>query len=275
MDYQIAILAIFAMFALMEARHGRLFHKKTEVDDDWRVELFGTGILFLLTQPLVLFTAGLAMAQIAPGHKDALIGLPIVLQLALFLVLDDMMQYWWHRLSHSLPWLYNLHRAHHNAAYMSVRIIYRNNVFYFLLMPSLWFSGVLIYLGLGWVYAGYLILKLLVVSGAHSEWKWDSGMYNAAKRYPVIEPLVWVLERTISTPSTHSAHHGLSYRDGVTNYKGNYGNLLFLWDVIFGTAKITRRYPAKYGVEGMPYAGWKQQLFWPFVKTKHGSNRRT
>ena len=79
--------------------------------------------------------------------------------------------------------------------------------------------------------------------------------------------MAWVIERTISTPSTHSAHHGLKADDGVTNYKGNYGNLLFFWDVLFGTAKITRQYPAQYGIEGMFYANWKEQLIWPLYKT--------
>jgi sterol desaturase/sphingolipid hydroxylase (fatty acid hydroxylase superfamily) len=47
--------------------------------------------------------------------------------------------------------MWPLHRAHHSAAYMSVRIVYRNNAFYYALMPGLWLSGVLLYLGFGWV----------------------------------------------------------------------------------------------------------------------------
>ena len=182
----------------------------------------------------------------------------------LLLIFDDMMQYWWHRASHNSRFLYFLHRAHHNSKYMSVRIVYRNNFFYYLLMPSIWFSGVLLYLGLGWSYAVYLVFKMLVIIGAHSDWKWDRALY----RTKALAPLAWVVERTISTPSTHSAHHGLTMEDGVTHYKGNYGNLLFLWDVLFGTAKITRRYPDKYGIEGMRKAEWAEQLFWPLIKSK-------
>ena len=46
----------------------------------------------------------------------------------ILLIGDDMMQYWWHRLSHTYIPLYKLHRAHHNAKYMSIRIVYRNNL---------------------------------------------------------------------------------------------------------------------------------------------------
>ena len=181
-----------------------------------------------------------------------------------------MMQYWWHRLSHTVPWLYNLHRPHHNAEYMSVRIVYRNNVFYYLLMPSLWLSGVLVYLGLGWVYAGYVVVKMAVIIAAHSDRRWDAPLYQLAHRAPWLSPVMWLVERTVSTPATHAAHHGKHADDGVTHYKGNFGNLLFFWDVLFGTAKITRRYPEKIGVENLPATTAAAQLLWPLVPAPRG-----
>jgi len=74
---------------------------------------------------------------------------------------------------------------------------------------------------------------------------------------------MWVLERCISTPATHAAHHGKHMADGITHYKGNFGNLLLFWDVLFGTAKITRQYPEKIGVENLPDTSVGEQLFWP------------
>ena len=49
-------------------------------------------------------------------------------------------------------------------------------------------------------------------------------------------------------PATHFAHHALTENDGVGHYTGNFGNLLFVWDMLFGTAHITRRYPQAYGL---------------------------
>jgi hypothetical protein len=43
---------------------------------------------------------------------------------------------------------------------MSVRVVYRNNFFYYPFMPGLWISGALLYLGFGWFYVGYAIVKL-------------------------------------------------------------------------------------------------------------------
>ena len=255
----LAIVAIYLGFALLELWRSNLFGKPEQTRDDGIVEAFSMTMLLAVTQPAVLFSAGFLANAVAPQYAGALAGLNIVAAVALFLILDDMMQYWWHRASHSTPWLYNLHRAHHNARYMSVRLVYRNNIIYYALMPSLWLSGVLIWLGLGWVYAGYIVVKLLVITGAHSDVAWDKPLY--AIKW--LSPLMWVVERTISTPATHHAHHGRHADDPAVHYKGNFGNLLFFWDVLFGTAKITRTFPESYGVENLAPATLGQQLLWP------------
>ncbi|MBY6015443.1 sterol desaturase family protein [Qipengyuania gaetbuli] len=254
-----AIVAIYLGFALLELWRSNLFSKEEQSRDDGIVEAISMTMLLAVTQPTVLLLAGKIADMVAPQYAGALSGLNIFAAIALFLVLDDMLQYWWHRASHSTPWLYNLHRAHHNARYMSVRLVYRNNIIYYAMMPSLWMSGVLIWLGLGWIYAGYIVVKLLVITGAHSDVAWDKPLY--AQKW--LSPVMWVVERTISTPATHHAHHGRHADDPAVHYKGNYGNLLFFWDVLFGTAKITRTFPVSYGVENLAPATLGQQLLWP------------
>ncbi|WP_371396067.1 sterol desaturase family protein [Fretibacter rubidus] len=258
----IAIISILAVFIVAEILFTQFFSKKNQVKGDGLVELISSGALVLFTQPFVLFAGAFLASLVVPQYAGVLTEWPVWAVLGLFLIFDDMTQYWWHRITHSTPWLYNLHRPHHNAQYMSIRIVYRNNLFYYLLMPGLWFSGILIYLGGGWVYAGYIVVKMTVIYGAHSDIRWDSKLYDIKW----LSPVMWVVERTISTPATHAAHHGRHLSDGVTNYKGNYGNLLFFWDVLFGTAKITRQYPPEFGVENLPETTAGEQLLWPFVK---------
>jgi sterol desaturase/sphingolipid hydroxylase (fatty acid hydroxylase superfamily) len=260
---KLLILAIFAGFAVMEALHTGFFRKDKAVQGDGFVELVSTVALLGFTQPLVLFAAAFLGSVFLPDQAGALAGIPLIAAIGLFLIFDDMTQYWWHRISHSVPWLYKLHRPHHNPEYLSIRVVYRNNLFYYVLMPGLWFSGLLIYLGLGWVYAGYIVVKLAVITGAHSDVRWDEPLY----KIKWLSPVMWVVERTISTPATHSAHHGKYAADGITNYKGNFGNLLFFWDVLFGTAKITRQYPEEFGVENLPETSTAEQLLWPLVRT--------
>lgn len=261
----LAILGVLATFCVLEIVFTNFFRKPNQKRGDVIVEIISTISLILVTQPLALLGGATLARLIAPGAEGALAHIPVLAGIGLFLIFDDMMQYWWHRASHSVPWLYNLHRPHHNAEYLSIRVVYRNNLFYYLLMPGLWFSGALIYLGLGWVYAGYIIVKMSVIYGAHSDVRWDEALY----KIKWLSPLMWVIERLVSTPATHSAHHGKHKDDGITHYKGNYGNLLFLWDVLFGTAKITRQYPEEFGVENLPDTTAAEQLLWPLVRVKH------
>jgi sterol desaturase/sphingolipid hydroxylase (fatty acid hydroxylase superfamily) len=108
-----------------------------------------------------------------------------------------------------------------------------------------------------------IILKQIIVTGAHSEARWDSFLY----RYQLLHPIAWVIERVISTPATHFAHHGKTADDGISNPNGNFSNMFFLWDIIFGTARITRKYPTVYGIPDDPDDDWKSHLYYPFIKS--------
>jgi sterol desaturase/sphingolipid hydroxylase (fatty acid hydroxylase superfamily) len=259
------ILAVYLGFALFELLRTNLFHKKDQTHMDGWVEGISTVALIGFIQPTVLFSSMFLTGQLMPTMEGALAGLHVVLAFGLFLIFDDLTQYLWHRASHSFAWLYKLHRPHHNGEYMSVRVVYRNNLFYYAMMPGLWLSGVLIYLGLGWVYAFYIVMKMTVVISAHSDVCWDRPLLQTKW----MSPIMWVVERTISTPATHHAHHGRHKDDGITNYKGNFGNFLFFWDVLFGTAKITRQFPSLYGVENLDPTSLGEQMIWPLVRTSN------
>ena len=266
MDIDLAkllITGVFVAFAGLELVLGRFLHRARSTGRDVLIEVVCTLGIPLLIVPLILWGGALLAELLVPDSAGWLAHLPWWVMLGLLLVGDDMTQYWWHRLSHS-SWLYPLHRAHHSGQYMSVRLVYRNNLVYYLFMPGLWVSSVLVHWGFAEVYALYILAKMSVIIGAHSSVPWDAPLY----RWRWSRPLMWVAERLISTPSTHSAHHGLHAADGVTHYKGNYGNLLFLWDVLFGTAHITRQRPESFGIEGLePVSVWNELLV-PVPATK-------
>jgi sterol desaturase/sphingolipid hydroxylase (fatty acid hydroxylase superfamily) len=255
---KLVISVILVGFVALEFALGRFLHKAHTTRKDVILDVGSTLMLPVLVVPTVFTCAGLLVAWIAPGSQGALSHWPWWLMFGVLLLVDDLTQYGWHRLSHS-SFLYPLHRAHHSASYLSVRIVYRNNLVYYALMPGLWLSGAAVFLGFGPVYIVYIVLKMLVIIGAHSSVPWDAPLYR--NRWTA--RLMWVVERVISTPATHSAHHGLHEADGVTHYRGNYGNFLFLWDVIFRTAHITRRRPVSYGIEDEAPVSWFQELIWP------------
>ncbi|KWR87044.1 sterol desaturase family protein [Cupriavidus sp. IDO] len=259
----VTVMLGFAGVEFVTQRYQRSVHATR--DDTW-LELGMFVSLVALTQPLALLATNQLCQWLMPDQRGAWAGLPWWAMAAILLVCDDMTQYWWHRLSHT-PLLWPLHRAHHTAQYMSIRMTYRNNFFYYLMMPGLWIAGVLLYLGFAKVYGVYLLIKITVILGAHSAWRWDEPLY----RIRALRPLMWILERTISTPATHWAHHALTNEDGIGHYKGNFGNLLFFWDILFGSAHITRKYPPGVGLQDDLLFGqerWYIQMFYPLFQSR-------
>ena len=260
------IVILICGFGLMEWVSRRYRATVSANGNDTKLEVLMFVSLLAVAQPFALLGANQICMWLMPQYQGAWSELPWWAMVGILLVADDMTQYWWHRLSHT-PLLWPLHRAHHSARYMSIRMTYRNNFFYYLMMPGLWLSGALLFLGLGPVYMVYVVVKIAVILGAHSAWRWDEPLY----RIKALRPLMWVVERTISTPATHWAHHALSNEDGIGHYKGNFGNLLFFWDVLFGSARITRQYPPAVGLQDDKLYGdehWVPQMFYPLAHSK-------
>ncbi|MEL6867761.1 MAG: sterol desaturase family protein [Bacteroidota bacterium] len=257
-------LTVLLVLGIIEALGGLYFHDK-RTRNDFSIEILSLVILPVLVQPGIFLFIFLIGDVWFPAYEDSLATMAMGWHFLALLLLDDMMQYWWHRLSHVNRVMWKLHRPHHVIEEMGVLVTYRNAILYYALMPGIWFSAILVYLGMGYAYLIYLPIKLTVILLAHSETKWDSFLY----RHKILQPLAWIIERTISTPSTHFAHHGLTAEDGVSHPNGNFGNLLFIWDIIFGTAKITRKYPTRFGAWNQVKESWHIQLFFPFIRSKN------
>jgi sterol desaturase/sphingolipid hydroxylase (fatty acid hydroxylase superfamily) len=182
----IAVAVIFLFFAVIELWRGRFFAQEATREDK-RLDVVVFAVFPVVIVPCILLACQWIGLQYFPEYRAALAHWPWWAMAITLLLADDMTQYWWHRLSHS-SWMWPFHRAHHSAAYMGVRVVYRNNFFYYAAMPGLWLSGVLIYLGFGWAYVVYSIIKMAVIVGAHSEARWDEALY----RNRWLHPLAWV-----------------------------------------------------------------------------------
>ena len=58
---------------------------------------------------------------------------------------------------------------------------------------------------------------------------------------------------------------------GTNEINSNYGNLLFLWDVLLGTARFSRRYPPAFGLMDDRRHGpesWVPQMIYPLKKSQ-------
>jgi len=255
--------AVLLILGITEA-FGGLYLEGKRSRDDYSLELISLITLPVLVQPGIFLFVFWLGESLFSTYDGALTSLGLGWQFLAFLILDDMSQYWWHRFSHSNRMMWKLHRPHHCIEEMGVLVTYRNAILYYAFMPGIWLSGALIYLGMGYAYLIYLPIKLTVILLAHSETRWDRFLY----RHKALHPLAWVIERTISTPSTHFAHHGLTAEDGISHPNGNYGNLLFIWDILFGTAKITRQYPTRFGAWNRVKEPWYVQFLFPILRSK-------
>jgi sterol desaturase/sphingolipid hydroxylase (fatty acid hydroxylase superfamily) len=219
---------------------------------------------YIVIRPIVTHFGLKVLPLVLPGLKNQFAWVPFFWGVFIICVADDLTQYWYHRLHHQVPWLWRFHRTHHSAAYMGMAMASRQNVIYTIFFSQIYLTAALVYLGLGGPALIVLGLKGIITTLAHSSIPWDKPFY----KYKVLHPIAWVLERLISTPATHHAHHADTTDDGIGYYKGNFGNMFFLWDVIFGTAHISREYPKSYGITHYEGDQWYAQLLWPIFKSK-------
>lgn len=216
-----------------------------------------------VTRPLVAYLGMQILPAVAPGLKGVFQWVPFAWGLLIIAVADDLTQYWYHRLHHEVPWLWRFHRTHHSAPYMGMAMAGRQNLLYTVFFSQTYLTTVLVYLGLGASSVIVLAIKQVITIMAHSSIRWDQPFYT----HRFLQPIGWVMERLISTPATHHAHHADTTDDGVGYYKGNFGNMFFLWDLIFGTGIITRQYPKSYGVSHYEGDEWYAQFLWPIFKS--------
>jgi sterol desaturase/sphingolipid hydroxylase (fatty acid hydroxylase superfamily) len=218
----------------------------------------------LIIKPVVAYFSLKFLPYVLPDFKSAFDWVPFWWGFAILCVADDLTQYWYHRLHHEVPFLWRFHRTHHSAPYMGMAMASRQNIIYTLFFSQTYLTSMLVYLGLGYPALFVRGIKSLITTLAHSSIPWDKPLYD----HKFLHPVAWVLERLISTPATHHAHHADSNDDGVGHYKGNFGNMFFLWDVIFGTGLITRKYPQSYGISHYQEEEWYAQFMWPILKSK-------
>jgi sterol desaturase/sphingolipid hydroxylase (fatty acid hydroxylase superfamily) len=204
------------------------------------------------TTAQILFVVGAAAAMSRLGFDGGLGVWPtqssLPMQIGLVIVLGDLLEYWTHRLSHSVPALWPLHAIHHSPVRLSTVKAGRHHLFYF------WARGLIAWLPLMFLGApGEIILWQVVALGttgilAHA---------NIDFRIPV-----WV-QRIVVTPGYHRIHHSVDVRQGNSNF----AVVLPIWDMLFGTYTDPAKTPTPdVGMKDdpIPRSFWRELLV-PFT----------
>ena len=185
--------------------------------------LFGNVSVSLLTKSSIFFFS-LFLYQYKIVTINEL--LPAWLVWSLTFVLIDFIYYWYHRCSHRIRFLWAVHMNHHSSEEMNFTVALRQAWFgpltkvpFFAVMPLIGFDPI-----------------ITAVAGA------VSTLYGFLTHTQWINKLSF-LENVFITPSHHRVHHG----SNEVYIDKNYGNLLIIWDKLFGTYAAEQE-KVKYGI---------------------------
>lgn len=257
------VLGILIGFGLMESLNGFLKNSQRN-KGDWFQEIMSFLILSAGIKPAIVTVVYLVGAAFYPEGAILTSNLSFTMVFFGYILMDDLLQYWYHRSAHEYPFLWKLHRSHHQAEEMGYFVSYRNAMLYYILMPNIWWVGLVVFAGGGQAVALGLVIKQAIIISSHSRIKWDAPFY----KYSILKPFIKIIERVIITPSFHHAHHGISMLDKASDPNANFGNMFSLWDQFFGTAKFQNAYPQAYGLQKKTEDDWSAAYFYPFIKSK-------
>jgi sterol desaturase/sphingolipid hydroxylase (fatty acid hydroxylase superfamily) len=212
-----------------------------------------------IAAPIIGILLSLVFNYVFPHSTNALAGTTFWLAFPVYFVSEEFCHYWLHRWSHEKRWLWKLHRTHHSATQLSTLVVYRYNIFWTVLLPQSWFGAVALHLGLIDAFVASTIIMFSVNLLTHTSYRWDLAL----RKLPFMNPILNVLEKIITLPDTHHAHHGLGKN---SHARGNYAVTIFLFDVLLGTAKIPRAVQTRYGLPAQ--FDWREELFWPLFSRK-------
>ena len=141
---------------------------------------------------------------------------PLLVQVVAVIVLGDLFMYWYHRLAHTVPWLWPLHAIHHTPIRLHALKGPRHHVIYFAGIGVLVWAPLLL-IGVPpqlvtWQFVSVVVLGSL----AHA---------NIAFRIPAF------VHRVFVTPDVHRIHHSIDGREGNSNYS----TVFPIWDLLFGS----------------------------------------
>lgn len=173
-----------------------------------------------------------------------------------YVLVQDYLHYWLHRLGHTSHWLWNLHKVHHTPQRMDVTITFRVPFFFYCLFPSFWLGAAMTWAGLPEIVLIASTVNVVLSMSVHTSFRWDDYLY----RHALTRPFMWLLARIIPTPDTHHYHHNLE-----GGYK-NYGVMFILWDILHGTAAFPRRQVEGFGLFNPEDEDpWYAQVLWPLL----------
>jgi len=210
----IGILLTLALWELRSARRKQTIVRSKRWPHNLLIVLVDT-LAVRIVFPMVAIGAALLSDDMGWG---LLIALPQWLSILLSVVILDLVVYFQHRIFHTIPWLWRLHRMHHADLEFDVTTGLRFHPLEILLSMGLKIVAVVV---LGAPPIAVLIFEVLLNATA---------MFNHSNIY-IPERVDSYLRRFVVTPDMHRVHHSILCQETDSNFGFN----LPWWDRIFDT----------------------------------------
>ena len=218
---------IFIAFILLELYIGWKEGNNTYKKDDTKNN-FISGIVFVIVG-IAIKSAKLFVFYVIYDHFR-LYTLPvneIWVWVTLFF-LEDLTNYWGHRIGHKVSFYWASHVVHHNSEIFNLSTAFRKTWTYDITGHFLIWAWLVI--------IGFDPLMVFLVKTFNFLYQFFVHTEKVGKLHPIIEFI-------FNTPSHHRVHHGsdLKYMDR------NLGGILIIWDRLFGTFQEEEEKP-NYGI---------------------------
>ncbi len=240
----IVFLALFVMFVLIGSlKSFRAKSNKQRFITNIIISVLNSGLLILL--PVTL----LQVAELASLEGLGLfnyLSLPAWLTVTLSVIFLDILIYFQHRLSHSIPLLWRIHRFHHSDVAFDTSTGVRFHPIEIVL--SLLLKMIFVVL-LGAPVVAVFLFELILSSCSlfnHSNFKLPQKVEN-------------IVNKILVTPSLHRVHHSVI----VNETNSNFGFSVIWWDKIFSSFKsqtINPEQSMKIGLD--EFRSSKEQKLW-------------
>lgn len=204
-----------------------------------RLKHDGVNLFFFAFLMIINIIYGVALVGATKWTSEAEFGIlnwiemPVWVGLIIsFVALDLVSQYFAHYLLHRVKWMWKLHMVHHSDTKVDLTTGVRQHPIEFILREAL---ALITFILFGMPVAYYLFYRTITIFFTY----WT----HANIRLPL-----W-LDKTLSfiiiTPNTHKFHHHFERPWTDTNF----GNVLSIWDRMFGTFTYDDTSKIKYGLD--------------------------
>lgn len=212
----LSAVCLIGLWEYFRPRRRLSISKVVRWTNNWLISVINSLLLPVLF-PVLAVGVAIYAAEKDWGLFNAL-DVPVMLGVPLFILLFDLAIYWQHRIYHTIPWLWRLHRMHHADPDFDVSTGIRFHPLSIILSMLIKMAVILL---LGPPAVAVLFAEIILNA---------TSMFNHGN-IALPARVDAVLRLFVVTPDMHRVHHSVRLEESNSNFGFNFP----WWDRLFGT----------------------------------------